>query len=272
MILDYYSLLCPEPIRLSIGSIKNPTLREIGNITYKRFGIYQVYLKLTPDDYYKQINKEKLPYWESLSNEQKADMTTWDLVTLEPDIAQGYLEVFSFFFIERVIFREGVFVIVETNDKETPDDELDINENNLRGIIHHNTFMEVLDILQQICCLKSYGEEETPTFKNEKARRLYERMLKAKEEQERINAKRNASNYSLPNIISSVASKSKNMNIIEIWDATLFQLYDQFNKLRADDIHYLNTVRVSVWGDEKGKYDDSLWYKNQYNKSNSGLL
>ena len=266
MTLDYFTLLSPEPIRLSVGSIKNPTLREIARLSYKRFGIYQVYLKLTPKDYYNELNREKLPYWESLSDEQRAAMTTWELITLEPDVVSGYLEVLNFFFLERVIFREGVFMIVDTDDYKTPDDELDINNNNLRGMLHHSLFIDVIDILQQICSMKSSkdGAKKDLKYKNEKARKLYERMLKAKEERDRIEAKKNAKNYAIPNIISSVAATSNNLNIVNIWDATLFQLFDQFNKLRSNDVHYINEVRVSVWGDEKKQFDPALWYKNLF--------
>lgn len=266
MTLDYFTLLSPEPIRLSVGSIKSPTLREIGRISFKRFGIYQIYLKLTPKDYYHELNSEKLPYWESLSDEQRDSITMWELITLEPDVVPGYLEMLNFFFVERVIFREGVFMVVDTDDYKTPDDELDINNSNLRGMLHHSLFIDVIDILQQICSMKS-GKKESEKelkFKNEKARRMYERMLKAKEERDRIEAKRNAKNYAIPNIISSVAAMSNNLNIVNIWDATLFQLFDQFNKLRTNDVHYINEVRVSVWGDEKKQFDPALWYKNLF--------
>ena len=93
---------------------------------------------------------------------------------------------------------------------------------------------------------------------------MYERMLKAKEERDRIEAKKNAKNFAIPNVISSVAAMSNNLNIVNIWDATLFQLFDQFNKLRTNDVHYINEVRVSVWGDEKKHFDPALWYKNLF--------
>ena len=275
MKLDYYTLLCPEPIKLSIGTIRQPTLREIGKITFKRFGVYQVFLKLTPKDYYTEINKEKLSYWESLPDDLKKELTTWELIELEPEIITDFLGAFNFFFVERVIFREGVFMVIKTDDYTTPDNELVISTENFRGIFHHDSFLEVLDILQQICHLKSGsdGAKKDYKFKNDKARKLFERMLKAKEERDRVEAKKNVKNLSISNIISSVASKSSNLNIVNIWDATLFQLYDQFNKIIADDTHYINGVRVAVWGDEKNQFDPSLWYKNLYeNDEDDGLF
>lgn len=269
MRLDYYTLLCPEPIQLSIGNIKHPTLRRIGKLTFQQFGMYQVYLKLTPKDYYKYLANDKLKKeWENLSDDVKANVELYDLVMIDESVMRQYEEIFNFFFIERVVFVDDMFLIVDTDDYETPKEDLDFDELTVIGVINQSTFLDVLDILQQVCCIKSDDplDETKPKFKNAKAKKLYERMLKAKEQEERKKEAKDAINLSLPNIISATASKNAGLNIINIWDATLFQLYDQFGKVQNDDIHYMNAVRVAVWGDEKNQFDPSLWYKNNYDK------
>lgn len=269
MKLDYYTLLCPVPISLSIGTIKHPTLREIGRIGYTRFGMYQVYLKLTPSNYYLFLGgKSGKEYWDNLSGEEQKETSLYDVLLLDHHVLYTYLEIFNFFFLERVIFRDGLFLIIDTDDYGTPQDEIDLEQSNIRGIINSTTFVGVLDLLQQICCIKSDDilDEAKPRFKNNKAKQLYERMLKAKEEQKKKTAEKDSLNMTLPNIVSSVAAKSPGLNIVNIWDATLFQIYDQFGKTQNDDVHYLNTVRVAVWGDEKNQFDQSLWYKNNFDK------
>ncbi len=269
MKLDYYTLLCPEPISLSIGTIKQPTLREIGELTFPKFGMYQVYLKLTPKNYYEYLNKEQgEKYWDILQDDQKNEITLYDIILIEKSVCYIYLEILNFFFIERVIFRDNLFLIINTTDYETPAEELELDRSNVKGLINPSTFQDVLDILQQICCIKSEDplEEAKPKFKNAKARKLYERMLKAKEKEVKKQEKKDFLNMTLPNIISATAAKTPGLNIINIWDATLFQLYDQFEKIRNDDAHYMNSVRVAVWGDEKNQFDPSLWYKNNFDK------
>jgi len=269
MRLDYYTLLCPEPIQLSIGNIKHPTLRRIGKLTFQQFGMYQVYLKLTPKDYYKYLANDKLKKeWENLSDDVKANVELYDLVMIDESVMRQYEEIFNFFFIERVVFVDDMFLIVDTDDYEIPKEDLDFDELTVTGVINQSTFLDVLDILQQVCCIKSDDplDETKPKFKNAKAKKLYERMLKAKEQEEKKKEAKDAINLSLPNIISATASKNAGLNIINIWDATLFQLYDQFGKVQNDDIHYMNAVRVAVWGDEKNQFDPSLWYKNNYDK------
>lgn len=269
MRLDYYTLLCPVPISLSIGTIKQPTLIDIGKLTYPRFKIYQAYLKLTPRAYYESINPEQgKKDWEILTDEQKQEVTLYDVIIVEEPVRYYFLEIFNFFFVERVIFAEDIFWILKTDDYETPMDEIELTKDNVKGAITYDTLSDVLDILQQVCCMKSSDplDEEKPKFKNAKAKKLYEKMLKAKEDDKKEKEFEDFVNLTLGNIVSSTAAKSMNLNIINIWDATLFQLYDQFRRAQTDDAHYMNAVRVAVWGDEKNQFDPALWYKNTYDK------
>lgn len=269
MNLDYYTLLCPVPIDIGIGKIKNHTLREIGELTYFKYGMFQVYLKLTPDDYYKNINKQNCEtYWDLLDDEQKKSITLYDLVLTEEDVQQTYIEIFNFFFVEKVVFYNNLFFILKNNDLDMFDEDMDISDENIQGVINPANFESVVDIIQQVCCIKSDDplNEPTPKFKNEKAKRLYERMLKAKKKDDERKEKKNSVNMSLPNIISATAAKSFGLNILNIWDITVFQLFDQFNKAQFGDSHYINSVRVAVWGDENNQFDQTLWYKNTFVK------
>lgn len=267
MKLDYFTLLCPEPISLSVGTIRQPTLRDIGKLNIMKFGLYQVYLKLTPRYYYKYINVEHGElYWDTLSEEEQHSVTLYDVVLVEESLQNIYVEIFNFFFIERVIFKDGYFLIINTNDYDTDSDDLELTKENIRGVINRNSLMDVLDVIQQVCCIKSKDplDEPKPKFKNKKAKRMYERMLKAKEDELKKQEKKDFYNLSLANIISSTASQSTGLNIINIWNATLFQLHDQFDKTQNSNAYYMNSVRVAVWGDEKDQFDPSLWYKNNY--------
>lgn len=272
MKLDYFTLLTPDPISLSIGTLRKPTLREISKLTFFKYGMYQVYIKLTPRDYYTVLNKNKNNgYWDTLSEEQKNEISIYDLILSEEQLLHTYLEILNYFFVERIAFRDGLFFVMGEDESGSSNNESSGNENNLDnvvGIINPITFNEVIDAIQQICCIKSEDplDEATPKFKNEKAKKLYERMLKAKEEQNKRRARENHVNTTLPNIISATAAKSNSLNIINIWDITVFQLYDQFYKLRNNDIHYLNVVRTSVWGDEKNQFDQAFWYRNNFEK------
>ena len=61
-------------------------------------------------------------------------------------------------------------------------------------------------------------------------------------------------------MISSISAHSKTLNILNIWDLTIFQLYDQFARMRNDDLYMMNSTSVSVWGDKENKFDDTIWF------------
>lgn len=269
MKLDYFTLLCPEPISLSIGTIKQPTLRDIGKITFTKFSIYQVYLRLTPREYYTLLGKEQdVSYWDMIPDEQRKEITLYDIIMMDNSLMLTYLEILNFFFVEKVVFRDNLFWIINMDANEELPDDISLDDDNIKGVINPVTFLDVLDILRQICCISSDDPLDTPKpkFKNKKAERLYEKMLKAREQENKKRAQKDFYNFSLPNIISATAAKNPGLNIINIWDTTLFQLYDQFGKAQNDDVHYMNTVRVAVWGDDKNQFDPSLWYKNNFDK------
>ena len=47
---------------------------------------------------------------------------------------------------------------------------------------------------------------------------------------------------------------------------TVYQLIDSFQRTVVNKKFEMAAHSVSVWGDEKKQFDDSLWYKNIYDK------
>lgn len=264
MILDYGDLLSPEPIQTSIGKIKKHTLREISRLTFDRFGLYETLLKATPEDVYsKFFGEEKKTVWDSLDDETKDGMTIFDIITNEESIRSLYCTVFNFFFVEYVSFFDGVFVITRVPFSENEK----LSEDDIVGFITRNQFQEVIEIIQQVCCI--YTKKQKPVeqkFKNEVARKMFEKMQKAKEEEEARKSKKLQKEYSIPNIISSISNKHPSINPINVWDLTIFELIDSFNRTQINAVYDIESTRVSVWGDEKNAFDETLWFK--YNHDN----
>lgn len=262
MKLDYGTLLNPTPIKLSIGTLRKHTLREISTLSFDRFNLYEALLKINPESYYtKMCGEEGKAYWGSLKEDARDTMTMYDLILENDSVCVLYTELLNFFFEEFVIFKEGFFILLnqEVDLKE------EIAPESIRGVINDSTFKQVLDLIQQICCI--YEEEETMDglkFKNNAARKIYEKILKGQKEKK---ARKKADvNFSLPNIISAVSNSHQTINPINVWDLTMFQLLDSFNRLQVNKVYDIDARRVSVWGDEKKTFNIALWYKNEYDK------
>lgn len=257
MQFDYGTQLSPHPILLSIGTLRKPTLSDIGALTFDKFNMFQAFLKMTPEQFYTKFKEGGKEYWESLSDDQKSSLTMYYLVLNDEAVKNTYVEIFDFFFVESVVFQEGVFIIL----KSPIGDNIEISADNVRGVIHEKTFLQILGLIQEICCI--YSKEKSideMKFKNKIARKLYEKMLKAQEQEK----KKADINMSLPNVISAVSNKHPSINPINVWDMTIFQLLDAFNRLQVNSMYDIDCTRVSVWGDEKNTFDAALWYKNNF--------
>lgn len=259
MELDYGTQISPFPIKLSIGTLKKPKLRDIAEMSFDKFAFYEFMLKMTPEMYYTKLLKKSggEQLWSSFSKKEKELLTTYELITRTENLIEIYLEVFNYFFLETVIFREGFFILLKDNIK----DEKTIEEKDIHGVISQENFDDVLNVIQQICCIYSKEEKiEDMKFKNNLAKEIVEKMMKA----QKTESAKNNLDLTKPNIISSVCGSHPSLNYINIWDLTVFQLYDTFNRLQAYVIYNINSTSVAVWGDEKKSFDISLWYKNQY--------
>lgn len=261
--LDYFTQLSPDPIKLSIGTIRKPKLKDISIITFEKFNYLESFLKLTPEIYFtKLLGQAGIDYWNSLSDEEKDSMTTFDLIKEQEKLREVYLELFRFFFVEPIIYEDGFFIILVHN----VEDITKIQIEDIRGVINEKTFPQVIDLLQQICCIHKAEESiEGQKFKNNLARKIFERMLKAKQKEDEV--KKADLNLTIPNIISAISSKHPSINLINVWDLTIFQLLDQFSRLRVNTMFDISCRRVSTWGDEKKTFDAALWYKNEYDKT-----
>ena len=263
MKLDYGTITSPFPIPFTIGTIRKPTLGEIADprvIGFQKFGLYESLLVLTPQEYYKYTG-ENADYYSALSEEEKKDLTMFCAIEHDKNLQEMYVSLFRLFFIEPVTYMEKVFLILEDQDQKE----------SVKGVITEELFPDVLNIIKQICGMSAdedalLKDASRMKFKNKKARKLYEKIMKS-EEKEKKNKKPN-SNYSIPNIISAVCSCHPSINYTNVYQLTVYQLLDTFERLKIDSAFHIYRTSVAVWGNEKNWFDPELWYKNEYDKKN----
>jgi len=112
-------------------------------------------------------------------------------------------------------------------------------------------------IKMQNCVKRAEKEEYNPG--NERARKFIEKLNAMKKDLPKIK-----SDITLPSMISGVAWKAQNINIKNIWDLTIYQLYDALNRLNLID-DYQFTLTGIFAGTVDGKKIDMKkinWIKN----------
>lgn len=73
-----------------------------------------------------------------------------------------------------------------------------------------------------------------------------------------------SNDYTLPNIISAVCAKHSSLNLLNIWDLTILQLYDQFRRLNVITYESVEGLRWAAWGEDS--IELSAWFKDLTNK------
>ena len=262
MLLDYGTLLSEEPMKFPIGSIKPPTIGDIKKITFAKFQLYEVYLQITPEDFFsKSKDPEIKRIWENLSDEQKEQLTLFNMILTDKSLQNIYTEIFNFFFIEDVVFEENMFSIYDNG--------------NLIGAIREGIFTYIIEVIQQFCGIYEKKEsdfQDIPLKNTKTAKSIFDKIFKGKKKfkknKEKEMAKNGeAKNWTLPNVYSSVANAHPSLNYSNMNGLTVYQLIDAFRKMMVNKKYEMAAHSVSVWGDEKKQFDDSLWYKNIYDKS-----
>lgn len=265
MKFDYGTQLSPYPIKLSIGTLRKPKLQNIAkDLGFDKFGYYEFLIKMSPKTFYCELKgDEGKTYWESLSPEEQENITIYSILLQEEPLRNSFVNIFNFFFVEKVIFQEGYFVLLN-NGIELSNDRT-LQPEDVCGVISENIFEKVLNAIQQVCCIADQDEDINELkFKNNLAKKMFLKMQKAaKKDKEK---QKSNPDFTIPNIISSVSNKHSTISPINVWDLTIFQLLDSFSRLQANTMFDIDSTRVSVWGDEKKTFNAALWYKNNYDK------
>ena len=244
--------------------------------------------------YYSQEQKQKVldvkKQYEELDTEEKLSVSFYDLLMYDELLICSFIEAFDFFFEEEVDFvvngneiTDAQFSFITYNKIDTPQ-KIKLNNGNeystiktnreLVGVINRSNFKDVVDIILQRNSVQMEEEitaEDLTKVKNKnKVMQLMEKMKKGQKQLDKTREKKReekgvASDTELANIISCVAAKNHNgLNMINIWDMTIYNLYEQFKLIRENNIHDAETLSVFVWGDKSNKFDIDAWFKEKF--------
>lgn len=243
---SYFDLLSPDPIHLQgIGGIVSPTLKSISSIGINTYQYYLTLLSMDLNAYFAIIGQKEL--FESLSEEEKAQMNLFDLLTINSDSINLLQTVLNFFIKEDVVYsmKYKAFLVQKENERI--------------GMITKEIYPLVCDVICQRNCIKSNQEEDLSKVKSKKALEILKKLQKGRAEKARQT--KSDKNMELGNIISAVANKSYSLNIINIWDLTVYQLWDCFSRLTNNNIFEIQSMSVATWGNKDNTFDANAWFK-----------
>lgn len=242
----YFELLSPEPIYLpNVGGIISPKLKDISSIGLNTYQYYLTILLMDVKSYFTLIGETA--QYEQLSEEEKDQIHVFDLLTMTEQSSVLLQNILNFFLKEDVIYsaQQKCFLVQK--------------EETIIGTISKETYSQVCDFICQRNCLKSNPEEDFSTIKSKKALEIMKKIQKGKSDKRKHT--KSDKNLELGNIISAVANKSQSLNILNIWDLTVFQVWDCFSRLSNNTIYDIQSMSVAAWGNKDNYFDAASWYK-----------
>ena len=243
MKLSYFELLSKDPIYLpNAGGILSPTLKEISALGIHTYHYYLTVLLM--DDF--------------------------DLF-LSSDASSALLQdALNFFIREDVIcsLQNKCFFVRQNNEIPSGYPFMCQNahkNNEITGTITRESFPQICDVIFQRNNIKSTRNEDPSKIENKKASEIMKKLQKGRA-QKAAQTKADT-NMELGNIISAVAGKSPSLNLLNIWDLTVFQLWDCFARLSNNSIYDIQSMSVAAWGDKDHSFDAAAWFKRIYSEN-----
>lgn len=233
MKLSYDEIISPFPLKLvGVGNVRSPKLSDIWKITISTYTYYILVIS-SDEDFISSLTENGF----DLSNGY------YNLLINDYNLSIMLEKILDFFVVEKVKFSK--------NDKKfyTYD-----NSNKVIGEINNSNFDELCDL---ICQLNNVDKDkfDESKIKNKKALEIYRKI------QNRKKSSKPSRDLTISNIVSAVSAKHPSLNFINIWDLTINQLWDTFNRLMNNVVYDITAKSVATWGDKDDKFDISSWYK-----------
>lgn len=249
MKFSYEDLISGDAIFVKgIGHFRSPLLKELKPSGGMDSWTYQLYLNILSWDKKQCLDFMKILTKRKLTKLEENDkITTFDTMTIIDQSRELLHSAMAFFLQEEVKWDKVSRVFITYS----PGDDTAV------GTISRDNFEEVRDMMLQLNYI-SIGESAAPVqHSSAKAKELWERSQQYLKEQGSKSSK--DKNYTFGNIVSKLCAANTGYTLFNIYDLTIFQLYDQFFQYGYLRAMNLNEMAFSNHGGEK--FDMQAWLK-----------
>lgn len=249
MKFSYEDLISGDAIFVKdIGHFRSPLLKELKPSGSIGAWMYQLYLNILSWDKKSCLDFMKIMTKRKLTKlEENEKVTTFDAMTILDEPRELLQNAMAFFMRETLTWDKisRAFITTSTDKNETI------------GSINRDNFEEVRDMMLQLNYI-SIGESAAPIqHSSAKAKELWERSQQYLKEQSSKSSKDKS--YTFGNIVSKLCAANTGYTLFNIYDLTIFQLYDQFFQYGYLRAMSLNEMAFSNHGGEK--FDMQAWLK-----------
>lgn len=231
MVFDYLEMLSGMPLLMkNVGHVRSPKLKEViaDNVGTKRYNLYLKIMSWTKVEVLEHLRAMTSRNVDKIIQDEKIEL--FDIVALVPHINSLFEEAFSFFFVEQLTWNEEKRRFdVESGNVDSTDE----------WAITKETFETVRTAILELNFIFIQNKQTPKQYKNTHAEELWAKaqgyINKGKPQ------KPVKDEYDLGNIVSKLCTLHSSYNLLNVYDLTIFQVYDQFTQCR--------TIRATNLGD-----------------------
>ncbi|UUV45932.1 hypothetical protein [Bacillus phage vB_BanS-Thrax3] len=252
-------------IKVDNIDIKPYTLEEIKDYGYSKYMQSLQLISLTVDDF---VDSVKDVEKRMILEVEKENLRTFDFYTVlgGDDFKQVLLSALSVLlrtddirFIDKNVLaidfmKVGVLYEDEEGNIQTDDEKLENAVESELKLIHRDNFDSIVSVIKlQNYLMKPEDNKREDNPADEETRALMEHMKKMREKVEAKKKQQQGeedSDIDLADIVSAVCSKSNSINKLNIWNFTLYQVYDEYARLELID-NYIFSIKAMMAGAEK---------------------
>lgn len=247
MKLSYEALISGDIIFVEgVGNFRPPVVKDLKptGIGLWTYNLYLNVLSWEKEDFLNQVRTVTKKEYKPLDNDK---VTVFDAMTLLANWRELLRESMAFFIMEDIVWDDenGVFFTYDKNTKEKV------------GAIYKDNFEDVKDVILQLNYI-NVGESAKPiSHTSKKSQELWEKAQKYLKDS--ASKKPKDKSYELGNIISKLCAAGIGYTLFNIYDLTIFQLYDQFFQYGYLRAMNLNEMAFSNHGGDK--FEMEAWLK-----------
>lgn len=223
-------------------------------------------MRMTPSFYFDNLADEDIKKtYDGLSNLGKSKISIWDIICIDKKIENLYLKLFSFYFLEDVVQDKNCFKIIKksiTSDNAENDKAI--------GVIYEKNFNDIMCIIRKISYIKdgfNKAETKPKKYKSAHAKYIHEKLEAARLKDKKVENPKLAKDLSIENLISVVSNNHPSLTPITIYDLTIYQLYDSFERIRdrvAQNISDKAITMSMLFGGDNKKHNYNAWFENKF--------
>lgn len=250
MVIRYGDALSGESIYIKgVGHARSPFLKDLRpktGIGLKRYNFYLNFLMWEKEEILKYDSLIKYKGVEKLDNEA---LTCFDIIVLVDSTRLLCLEVLSFFMDEKLKWdnTNKCFLVISNSDPEK-----------IVGKITRKNFGLVRQVIKNLNYIELEDDNSKREFKNEETHRRWDMVQGFLKQQRKENSTKENPERSIENVISKICAFHSSYNLLNIYDLTIFQLYDTFYQLSHKKGNELRERIYSHHGGDKFRFEDWL--------------